>query len=269
MKDLVENRKRIPFARKLRLLLLAIRENGVLWALCFGAYYLSSQLSESSFRWMNSLRARRGLPGLNSTRMNLAIWEDWDWSQGGEEWTLSDDWKEALIRRLVDRYVSPGAKLLEIGPGAGRWTAHLIERAGHLTAIDISPTCIALCRERFAAARNAEFHVNSGSDLAQVPDRSIDVIWSFDVFVHINETDVEKYAQEFARVLKPGGRGIVHHGSAGSAKGGWRGDLTAVEFAAMLGRNGLRVVEQFDSWKDGDERFDVSLYGDVVTVFES
>jgi ubiquinone/menaquinone biosynthesis C-methylase UbiE len=268
MKDRIDNRKRIPFARKVRLLLLAIRENGIVWAICFGAYYLSSQLAESSFGWMNSLRARRNLPGLNSTRMNSAIWEVWDWSRGGEEWTPSEAWKDAIIRRLMDRYVSSGANLLEIGPGAGRWTAHLLERATHLIGVDISSKCIEVCRERFAAARNVEFHVNSGSDLAMVPDRSVDVLWSFDVFVHINRADVEKYVQEFARVLKPGARGIIHHGATGSAKGGWRGDLSAADFAAMLGRNGLRVVEQFDSWKDGEERFEVSLPGDVVTVFE-
>jgi len=47
--------------------------------------------------------------------------------------------------------------------------------------------------------------------LSFIENNSVDYIWSYDVFVHINPTDVEKYIIEFSRILKPHGYGIIHH----------------------------------------------------------
>ena len=219
MKDLVENRSRLTLAQKMKLMRLAIKENGVVWSTCLGAYYASSAVAEKAFGVMDALRKRKGLPGLNSAAMNKVIWEAWDWSAAGEEWTPSSEWKASLIRKVLEPNVPEGSRVLEIGPGGGRWTGELLKRAAKLTGVDISETCVEKCRERFGDDDKAEFFVVSGSDLEGVEDGSIDVIWSFDVFVHINEAEVEGYAKEFARVLAPGGCGIIHHGSIGVVMG--------------------------------------------------
>ena len=68
---------------------------------------------------------------------------------------------------------------------------------------------------------------------------STDAIWSFDVFVHINKPQFEAYTKEFARVLKPGGVGVVHHGAVGGASGGWRSDVTTADVERFLTSAGL------------------------------
>ncbi len=113
-----------------------------------------------------------------------------------------------------------------------------------------------------------EFWVGSGADLSGVETGSTDAIWSFDVFVHINKPQFEAYTKEFARVLKPGGRGVVHHGAVGGATGGWRSDVTTGDVERFLSAAGLRVKEQLSSWWDADTEVKAGLYGDVVTVFE-
>jgi ubiquinone/menaquinone biosynthesis C-methylase UbiE len=217
---------------------------------------------------MQRLRETRSLPGISSPAVNREIWQSWDWSQGGDEWTPSADWKEAFRRGVLERYVPAAARVLEIGPGAGRWTGYLAERAAQLTAVDISSSCIELCREKFGHLGNVEFLVTSGEALPGVPDTAIDCIFSFDVFVHINRREVGQYVAEFRRVLKPGGRGIIHHGNVAGAGGGWRSDLTGREFTALLEQAGLRVHGQFATWDHAGHRFDVSRYGDLITVFE-
>lgn len=55
-------------------------------------------------------------------------------------------------RGLAQRMVSlcePGAPLVEIGPGRGALTEHLLRRAGRLLAIEVDPGLIELLRRRF------------------------------------------------------------------------------------------------------------------------
>lgn len=267
MKDIVENRARLTMGQKVRLMGLAIKENGLIWSFCLGVYYLGSALADRAFATMDSIRRKKGVPGLNSPAMNKVIWEAWDWSAKGEEWTPSPEWKTSVIEKILKPHMNPDGVILEIGPGGGRWTGDLVEIGSRLIGVDISEECVRLCGERFADNENVEFHQTSGSELNATGDGEIDSIWSFDVFVHINRAEVEAYAAEFARVLKNGGTGVIHHGTVGGAEGGWRSNLTAGEMTAALEANGLEVVDQFKTWTDGDTEHEAGLYDDAITVF--
>lgn len=56
-----------------------------------------------------------------------------------------------LMRKLVDA-ADPGRDdvVLEVGPGTGSLTDHLLERAGHVVAVEIDNGLHAICRQRFA-----------------------------------------------------------------------------------------------------------------------
>jgi ubiquinone/menaquinone biosynthesis C-methylase UbiE len=266
LKDIVENRRRITFGQKLGIAWLVLRENGFLWCLLLLAYYLSSSVAHQIFTAMDRLRRAWNIPGLNSATLNKKIWESWDWSGEGDEWSESEEWKQSLIRCVLDVQMPRDCAILEIGPGGGRWTAPLLERAREYVGVDISSTCVDHCRERFRQFPNATFIVGSGRDLAQVPDDSVDAIWSFDVFVHINRSEVTAYAKDFLRVLRPGGVAAIHHGAVGGAQGGWRSNLTAEEFASILAQNKLQVLKTLDQWTDGPRTYPMR-FGDLITVF--
>jgi SAM-dependent methyltransferase len=102
----------------------------------------------------------------NTVAANLEEWQHWDWSRQGEEWTISPEWKASVVECVLWPNIPAGCRVLEIGPGGGRWTEHLIERAGHVTAVDLTPRCIEVCRERFRDRNNVSFHVNDGRDLS-------------------------------------------------------------------------------------------------------
>jgi ubiquinone/menaquinone biosynthesis C-methylase UbiE len=266
MKDIIGNRRRIGFARKLKLGWLVLRENGPIWTTYLGAYYVASSIAEAAFQRMH-IRARRlGLPGTSSANLNREIWNTWDWQGKGDEWTLSTDWKDSLVRCILRKYIPSGKNVLEIGPGAGRWTEFLQPMSASLTGMDISQKCVDLCRQKFASAKNVKFLTTQGNNLAGVNDQSIEALWSFDVFVHIDSRDAEGYVREFRRVLRPGAIGVVHHSKA-PAQGGWRSNLTAEKFKELLGAQGFTVVDQFESWQDGAKSMPIGRYQDVVTVF--
>jgi cyclopropane fatty-acyl-phospholipid synthase-like methyltransferase len=102
---------------------------------------------------------------------------------------------------------------------------------------------------------------------ALLADESVDVVWSFDVFVHVSPLETERYVAEIRRVLRPGGRAVIHHGNAGCTyENGFRSRTTAALFRDLVADNDLALVGQFNSWGEGG-RFDVRAYGDVITAF--
>ena len=265
MKDIVENRKRITWANKLKLATAALRENGLAWCTLLLTYYAASSVAHRAFTALDRMRRARRLPGLNSATLNKAIWEAWDWSASGDEWTTSPETKQSFIRNVLQREIPLEQDILEIGPGAGRWTESLLERARRYIGVDISSTCVDHCRGRFGNVARATFTVGSGRDLAAVANDSIDAIWSYDVFVHINAAEVESYVDEFARVLRPTAVAVIHHGGVGGAQGGWRSNLTASALEEMLRRRGLLLEQSFDHWVDNATVHSLT-YGDRIAV---
>lgn len=217
----------------------------------------------------NVLRLTNRVVNTNSVGHNLKIWSNYDWSAQGEHWAHSPEWKQSIVDYILLPNVPEGGVVLEIGPGAGRWTTYLADRAQRLLVVDLTSECIDLCKERFHDRTNIEYFVNDGKDLGFIEDASVDRIWSWDVFVHINQQGVRGYVEQFARILRPGGCAVLHH----SAKGvnfGWRSNMTAVKMQEFCRELGLEL-RQFDSWGEaGEFRFWPELppeeNADVVSV---
>ena len=206
----------------------------------------------------------------NSAADNRDRWTHWDWTGGGEEWNASAEWKQVLIDYVLIVWIPEDQVVLEIGPGAGRWSAVLQPRARRLILVDVTERALALCRERFAAAANVEYALSSGNDLPGIPDSSIDAIWSFDVFVHVAPVDQAAYLAEVARVLTAGGVAVIHHADGRNvgnlpSRQGWRSPMSRNLFATLAAECGLTVETQIDSWGP-DGLYDLSAYHDVITV---
>jgi SAM-dependent methyltransferase len=227
-------------------------------------------MADRSFEQTQRIRAQRGIPGINSRVAQREIWENWDWSsRNGDEWTLSDKWKQSVLNEIMLPRIEPAHDVLEIGPGAGRWSQMLIERARSYVGIDIAAACVEICEERFGHMRDVRFQLGSGHDLKPIETGSIDRVWSFDTFVHIDSSDARDYTLEFGRVLRKDGMGIIHHGDTGGYRGGWRSNLTTVELHGMLRMAGLEIIQVVREWQDREtgEWHRAGLYDDVITIF--
>jgi ubiquinone/menaquinone biosynthesis C-methylase UbiE len=247
--------------------------NGVLWTASVVPYVLVRKIfknfkMEFLDRWIKYLEKRYNLQGMNSKELNSLIWELWNWEKdAGEEWTKSKEWKQSLIDEVMLKYIKKNSIILEIGPGAGKWTESLQQLSHKLILVDISKKCIEICKKRFRHCTNVSYFVTKGSSLSFLPDNSVEFIWSFDAFVHIAPDDIEDYIKEFNRVLITNGQGVIHHAGEGGLHGGWRSSMTSQMFAGFLEKNNLRLINQFDSWGDNGQ-YNVKYYHDTISIFK-
>ena len=243
----------------------------------FGPGYAALALSRKVAGWlpekiderMLAIEGRRGVLGpahrrwtQHSVTTNREVWTTWAWEHGGEEWTASEAWKQSLIEHVLEPTMPRGGTILEIGPGAGRWTETLHARADRLVLADITDTTLGLCRERLDDPPNVSYVRTDGSGLRDVASDSIDAVWAFDTFVHIAPLDVAGYLADVQRVLRDDAVAVIHHSGRRDSEG-WRAPMTGPLFATLAREAGLVVERQFDTWADG--RYGVRLQGDVVT----
>lgn len=213
-----------------------------------------------------ALEVSKQLPGFNTIDYNFKEWSKYDWSGEGEEWTESEQWKTELADEVIKAYFEPGKIILEIGPGAGRWSGILAELSSQLILVDMTERSIEHCKGKLHSYPNCLFYKNNGADLSFLKDDSVDYLWSFDVFVHLAPNDTENYLKGLSRILKKNGLGIIHHPAAGGFKGGFRSSMTNELFCHLLAKYNFKVVHQQDSWGK-DNSFSLQEFQDKITIF--
>jgi SAM-dependent methyltransferase len=180
---------------------------------------------------------------------------EWDgryrWDQRGDEWSrpwggAAAQWYTTLLPRI--RGFLPAGTVLEIACGHGRWTGFLKDACRRLVLVDLSESCIAACRERFAGESHIEYHVNDGRSLAMLPDRSVDFVFSFDSLVHADASVMTAYLAELARILTPDGAAFLHHSNLGEYAARYARVRRVPKLEGLLIL--LGALDPFTHWRD-------------------
>lgn len=106
----------------------------------------------------------------------------------------------AAQSKLLREWLKPDTVYLEIGCGDAALTFAVAPKVREAIGVDVTPDLI----DGAKAPANFRFVLSSGSDI-DLPDASVDVVYSNQVMEHIHVDDVEAQLREIARVLKPGG----------------------------------------------------------------
>lgn len=114
-----------------------------------------------------------------------------------------------LQRHFLTPYVTPKTTMLEIGPGGGRWTRYLLA-ARMVYAVDYHQELLDELAVNFRADNIVSIK-NNGTDLLGVPPESIDFVFSFGVFVHLDLDLIDAYLRSFKSVLKCGGSVVLQY----------------------------------------------------------
>ncbi|HWY14199.1 MAG TPA: class I SAM-dependent methyltransferase [Rhizomicrobium sp.] len=106
-------------------------------------------------------------------------------------------------------HVQPDGTALEIGPGGGRWTRYLLPFR-RLYVVDHYPELLAELRKNFAHPNIVEI-LNNGTDFPGVPFASVDFVFSFGVFVHLDADIIRAYLANLHDVIHPASQLVVHY----------------------------------------------------------
>ena len=126
----------------------------------------------------------------------------------GEEWGSMEDVRW-VVDELIAPNVGPESTVAEIGPGGGRLTLQVVDRVAEIWCFDVSRRMLERLAESLEGRRNARLVLLREPRLPAA-DASFDFVFAFDVFVHFDLHMLWRYLGEVERVLRPGGRALIH-----------------------------------------------------------
>ncbi len=114
-----------------------------------------------------------------------------------------------LTWRYLDEYLPPKGKILEVGAATGRYTLELARRGYQVTAVDLSPVELDICRENLAAGgleKQATLVVADARDLSEVAGQDFDAALLMGPLYHlVEEADRKLALKEVHDRLRVGG----------------------------------------------------------------
>ena len=142
---------------------------------------------------------------------------------GDERW--GEDLLDVALSEHYLPHVDSDSVVLELGPGTGRLTRHLIGRCREVVAVDASTQVCDWIRRYLKGKGQYRVHRIDGPLLAMVPDESIDAVLAHGVVEHLDVEEIYWFLVEFHRVLRPGG-------------------IVAFNFDNVLADRGIEVMRQ-------------------------
>lgn len=113
---------------------------------------------------------------------------------------------------FVLTHVRAGETVLDIGCGAGEFSAALSQAGAHPIAVDVAGEALRRARERVPGLDARHW---AGGEPLPLDDTSADAVWAGEVIEHV--ADIAPWLSELRRVLRPGGALLLttpHHGPA-------------------------------------------------------
>jgi len=133
-------------------------------------------------------------------------------SRGATTLEEAQETKLEMVCTKLD--LKPGMRVLDIGCGWGSFAIHAAERHGvKVVGITLSPPQVER-GQRVAAERGLSDSVDLRvADYRELADEPFDAVASIGMVEHVGANQIDVYARQVARLVKPGGR-ILNHGIA-------------------------------------------------------
>ena len=106
-------------------------------------------------------------------------------------------------------YITPSTTVVEIGPGGGLWTRYMLA-AQSIYAVDFHQELLNELKSNIVHP-DIKFIKNSGSDFPGIPPKSVDFLFSFGTFVHLDLELIDQYLTNMKPLLKPESMVVIQY----------------------------------------------------------
>jgi 2-polyprenyl-3-methyl-5-hydroxy-6-metoxy-1,4-benzoquinol methylase len=177
-------------------------------------------------RIQSSIRRRQSTALLSGSGAVEALRDTWsrypaDWRRDPQlnlgVTTLGEEWGGAefadFIVDLVSPYLGPEVDVVELGCGGGKFSQRIAPRCRSLVCTDISEAMIEHARNSLHERQldgNVAYRELNGVDFDGIPAASADLVFSYDVLLHLQPQNVFSYMLDAARVLRDEGVLMLH-----------------------------------------------------------
>lgn len=109
--------------------------------------------------------------------------------------------------RYMERYLKPGAKILDIGAGAGEYSLYFSRRGYAVSALELTDSNMEAFRKKLTAEDTVDLVQGNALDLSRYEDDYFDIVLLLGPLYHLHsEADKLRCIAEAKRVCKPGGK---------------------------------------------------------------
>ena len=108
--------------------------------------------------------------------------------------------------RYIEKYLTPDAKIIEIGAGTGRYSFALAEMGYDVTAVDLTPHHVEIMKEKVKPHHKIKIYEGNACDLSAFESEIYDIVLLLGPMYHLfTEEDKHKALSEAIRIAKKGG----------------------------------------------------------------
>lgn len=108
--------------------------------------------------------------------------------------------------KYIEKYLSKGAKIIEIGAGTGRYSLTLAEMGYDVTAVELVEHNINIMKKKVKSHHNIKIFQGNACDLSAFKTDTYDIVLLLGPMYHLfNDEDKHKALGEAIRISKPDG----------------------------------------------------------------
>ena len=108
--------------------------------------------------------------------------------------------------KYIDKHLFPGAKIIEIGAGTGRYSVALADKGYDVTAVELVPHNIEIMKKKVMKHHNIKIYEGNACDMSAFKSDTYDIVLLLGPMYHLfTDEDKHKALGEAVRLAKKGG----------------------------------------------------------------